>query len=89
MSNGKKIILAIAIVLILGLMVSAYFTNGSNGTVPCTDGCMNGIVKCGDCSGTGILVDEESGEVSACESCKASVAECDICMGYRLTTDEE
>ena len=89
MTTAKKVTLAIAIVVILGLMVTAFFTGGANATVPCTDGCMNGIVQCGDCGGTGILTDGESGEVSACTTCNSSTDECNVCMGSRLMQDEE
>lgn len=89
MTTAKKVTLAIAIVVILGLMVTAFFTGGSQATVPCTDGCMNGIVPCGDCGGTGILTDEESGEVSACTTCNTSTQACDVCSGSRLMQDEE
>ena len=85
MTKAKKITLAIAIVVIIGLMVTAFVTDGANKKVDCPD-CENGSVACGDCSGAGILVDKETGTVSACGTCNTSTEACDVCMGGRIVT---
>jgi len=49
MTKAKKITLAIAIVVIIGLMVTAFITDGANATVPCPD-CVAGA-ECETCGG--------------------------------------
>jgi len=88
MTKAKKITLAIAIVVIIGLMVTAFVTEGANKEVDCPD-CKDGFVKCPDCDSAGILTDEESGEVSICPTCNTSTDACDICKGSRMVADSE
>ena len=74
MTKSKKIILIVAIVVIIGLLVTAKITGGANGLVNCPE-CENGTVTCGDCNGTGLVED------TACESCEEGMVECGECGG--------
>ena len=49
MTTTKKIILAVACLVIVGLLVVAFVTDGASATLPCPDGCDEGWVSCSDC----------------------------------------
>jgi len=92
MTKAKKITLLVAIVVIVGLMVTAFFTDGANNTVDCTNygKCVDGYVKCDTCQHKtpGVLTNSETGEVSYCLGCINTTVECDSCQGSRLETNE-
>ncbi len=72
MSKGKKITLIVAIVVILGLLVTAHFTGGANKTVGCPE-CDDGTLTCSACSGTALVEGELCGE---CENGRVVCGEC-------------
>ncbi len=77
MSKGKKITLIAAIVIIIGLLITANITGGANKTVDCPE-CTDGTVTCGDCSGT-LVVDGKP-----CESCDNGIVTCGDCVGETI-----
>ncbi len=74
MSKAKKITLIAAIVVIIGLLITARVTGGSQKTVSCPE-CDDGKLVCSDCSGTA-LIDGE-----ACGSCDEGKVDCEECSG--------
>ncbi len=74
MSKTKKIVLIVAIVVIIGLLVTAKITGGADHTVSCPE-CEDGTVVCGDCGGEGLV------ETLTCESCDGGRVTCEECGG--------
>ncbi len=69
MSKTKKIVLAVAAIVIVALLVVAYITGGANGTVDCPD-CENGFAECETCGGENTV---------DCSDCKEGLVECGTC----------
>ena len=80
MTTTKKIILAVACLVIVGLLVVAFVTDGASATLPCPDGCNEGWVDCPDCVCGECGADEEKmldcaecegdGLVDGCYTCR-------------------
>ena len=98
MTKTKKIILAVAIVIIIALLVVAKLTGGAAGTsFACPDGCNEGWVECSDCICEVCEADAEAmltcaecegdGHYSDCYTCRDTFAVyCDTCGGEASVT---
>ena len=83
MTTTKKIVLAVACLVIVGLLVVAFVTKGANATLPCPDECDDGWVSCSDC-----VCPECEGEEDAmtgCEECGGDglIDDCYTCRDTR------
>ena len=56
MSKSKKIVLAVAAVVIIALLAVAYVTGGVMGTVDCPDCTAETVLECETCGGEGVVV---------------------------------
>ncbi len=55
MTKSKKIVLAVAAVVIIALLVAAYLTGGAMGTVDCPDCTAETVLECETCGGEGVV----------------------------------
>ena len=83
MTTTKKIVLAVACLIIVGLLVVAFVTDGASATLPCPDGCDEGWVSCSDC-----VCGECGGDAEKmlnCEECGADglIDDCYTCRDTR------
>ena len=83
MTTTKKIILAVACLVIVGLLVVAFVTDGASATLPCPDGCNEGWVACSDCVCGECGADAE--KMLDCEECGGDglVDDCYTCRDTR------
>ncbi len=72
MSKTKKIVLAVAALVIIVLMTVAGFTGAANGTVTCPDCSGEGQVTCSECEGTGTVDGAACDVLVDCETCEGS-----------------
>jgi len=91
MTKSKKIMLAVAIVIIIGLLVYAAVTGAAKGTVDCPDcdgaadsGCETHdaeSIVCETCGAEGIACETCGGEGFICGTCGVENAVCETCGG--------
>ena len=88
MTTTKKIVLAVACLIIVGLLVVAFVTDGASATLPCPDGCDEGWVSCSDCVCPECGGEEES--MASCEECSGDglVDDCYTCRDTRTLVCE-
>ena len=73
----KGIILVVSLLVILSLLIFSAATDAAGKTVDCPD-CVNGVVDCGDCEGTGTVKVE--GKLTVCETCNGKkLVSCETC----------
>ncbi len=98
MTTTKKIVLAVACLVIVGLLVVAFVTDGASATLPCPDGCDEGWVSCSDCEGevegcytcrdTGTLICETCGESTEVIGSAWALLPPIVAIGLALITKE-